>query len=74
MIKQNEQIKRVCLPPRPGLQELEARDEASFKDLLQAAKDLEKALLSSPSLEALLAEVERLIERMETELEVYSNG
>ena len=74
MSRQNRQIKKACLPPSPSLQELEARDEASFKEMLQAAKDLEKALLSSPSLEDYLAEVEGIIERMETELEAYSNG
>lgn len=56
------------------LQELEARDKPSFEDLLQAAKDLEKVLLAFPSLEDHLADVERLIERMENELEAYSNG
>lgn len=60
--------------PHAGLQEQEDIATTQIEELLKAAKDLEKALLAFPSLETHLAEVERIIERMETELEVYSNG
>ena len=57
-----------------GLQEQEDIATIQIEELLQAAKDLEEALLDSPSLEAHLAEVEQVIERMEKDLEAYSNG
>jgi len=52
-------------------QELKARDKALLEELLQTAKDLEEALPVSLSLEAHLAEVERIIEQMKREQEAF---
>lgn len=74
MSRQNGQIKRVCLPPRPSLQELEARDEASLEELLQSVKAQEDFFKGLPSWEEEIAQIEQLINQMEKDLEAYLFG
>jgi len=53
------------------LQDLEAQEEIRLEELLQNVQTLEESLQDLPSQEDLQAEVERLTEQMEEELEEY---
>jgi hypothetical protein len=53
------------------LQELEAQEEIRLEGQLQNVQTLEESFQDLPSLEDHIAEVERLIEQMEIELEEY---
>ena len=55
------------------LQELEVQEEIRLEELLQNVQLQEDFLQDLPTLEDHLAEVERLIEQMEKELEEYLN-
>ena len=70
-------IKRISkgkYSPHATLQELEAQEEIRLEELLRNVQTLEESLQDLPSQEDLLAEVERLTEQMERELEEYLNG
>jgi hypothetical protein len=56
------------------IQELEVLEGLSLEQLLQSVQTLEESLQDLPSQEDLLAEVERLTEQMERELEEYLYG
>lgn len=56
------------------LQELEVQGEIRLEELLQNVQHQEDFLQDLPTLEDHLAEVERLIEQMERELEEYLYG
>ena len=55
------------------IQELEALECFNLEKLLQGVQTQEDVLQDLPSIEGALAEVERLTEQMERELEVYLN-
>ena len=55
------------------IQELEALEELSVEELLRSVQTLEESFQDLPSLEDHIAEVERLTEQMERELEEYTN-
>ena len=55
------------------IQELEALESLSVEELLRSVQTLEESLQDLPSLEDHIAEVERLTEQMEKELEEYLN-
>ena len=55
------------------LQELEAQEEIRLEDLLRNVQTLEESFQDLPSIEDTIAEVERLTEQMERELEEYLN-
>ena len=55
------------------IQELEALESLSLEELLRNVQTLEESLQDLPSLEDHIAEVERLTEQMERELEEYLN-
>ena len=55
------------------IQELEALEELSVEELLRSVQTLEESLQDLPSLEDHIAEVERLTEQIERELEEYTN-
>jgi len=67
-------IKREAHPCSPLLQEQEAQEEISLEELLQVAKDLERAFLAAPCLESYIAQIKQLIDQIEKELEAYFNG
>ena len=52
-------------------QELESLEELSLEELLRSVQTLEESLQDLPSIEDTIAEVERLTEQMERELEDY---
>ena len=54
-------------------QELESLEELSLEELLRSVQTLEESLQDLPSIEDTIAEVERLTEQMEKELEEYLN-
>ena len=55
------------------IQELEALESLSLEELLRNVQTLEESFQDLPSLEDHIAEVERLTEQMERELEEYLN-
>ena len=55
------------------IQELEALECFNLEGLLKSVKTLEESLQDLPSIEDTIAEVERLTEQMEKELEEYLN-
>ena len=55
------------------IQELEALESLSLEELLRNVQTLEESFQDLPSLEDHIAEVERLTEQMEKELEEYLN-
>ena len=61
------------IPAKPLSQELEALESLSLEELLQNVQTLEESLQDLPSIEDTIAEVERLTEQMEKELEEYLN-
>ena len=68
-----EKPSRVNYSSRTIIQELEALEELSVEELLRNVQTLEESLQDLPSLEDHIAEVERLTEQMERELEEYTN-
>ena len=64
---------RVNYSSQTIIQELEALDELSVEELLRSVQTLEESFQDLPSLEDHIAEVERLTEQMERELEEYLN-
>lgn len=55
------------------IQELEALESLSLKELLRNVQTLEESLQDLSSIEDTIAEVERLTEQMDRELEEYLN-
>jgi len=64
-------IKKKALPCSL-LQELEAQEEERLEELLQAAKDLEEALLAAPSLDSYIAQIKQIIDQIEKDLEAFN--
>ena len=68
-----EKPSRVNYSSRTIIQELEALEELSVEELLRSVQTLEESLQDLPSVEDTIAEVERLTEKIERELEEYLN-
>ena len=68
-----EKLSRGNYSSQTIIQELEALESLSLEELLQSVQTLEESFQDLPSLEDHIAEVERLTEQMERELEEYTN-
>ena len=64
---------RVNYSSKTIIQELEALESLSLEELLRNVQTLEESFQDLPSLEDHIAEVERLTEKIERELEEYTN-
>lgn len=68
-----EKLSRGKYSSQTIILELEALESLSLEELLQNVQTQEESLQDLPSIEDTIAEVERLTERMERELEEYLN-
>jgi DNA repair ATPase RecN len=68
-----EKLSRGKYSSQTIIQKLEALESLSLEELLQSVQTLEESLQDLPSIEDTIAEVERLTEQMEKELEEYTN-
>ena len=68
-----EKLSRGKYSSQTIIQELEALESLSVEELLRSVQTLEESLQDLPSIEDTIAEVERLTEQIERELEEYLN-